>query len=316
VFSVVIITLILLCTEYISPLFEGNRWGRVFTAGITLALLSPFLWALAFRRTQKEAYANIWMKPIQRGPLVILLVSRIILAIFYIGFLFDRLFSPTIAAIGICVTTVILAVFSGKIKAFYGRIELRFLSNLNEREEQLTQAQTLAPWDTHISTVELNARSRYIGKTLQESKIREEYGVNIAMIERGSITIHVPSRDERLYPNDVLAVIGTDEQLQRFKDYLESTASDLQFMPAKQNVSLQHFVIGKHSRLLNKNIRYSGIRELTKGLVVGVERNGQRILNPESDLVFELNDIVWIVGNEKRIQVLVHEGEKKTRHTS
>lgn len=313
IFSVVIITLILLCTEYISPLFEGNRWGKALTAGITLILLSPFLWALAFRRKQKEAYASIWLKPLQRGPLIIILLSRIVLAIFYIGFLFDRLFSPTIAAIGICITITILAIFSGKIKAFYGKIELRFLSNLNEREEQQTQAQTLAPWDTHISTIELNARSRYIGKTLQESKIREEYGVNIAMIERGELTINVPSRDERLYPNDILSVIGTDEQLQRFKDYLESTASDLQFLPDKQQVSLQHFVIGKSSRLLDKNIRYSGIRELTKGLVVGIERKGERFLNPESDMIFELNDIVWIVGNEKRIQVLIHEGEKQTK---
>jgi CPA2 family monovalent cation:H+ antiporter-2 len=41
--------------------------------------------------------------------------------------------------------------------------------------------------------------------------------------------------------------------------------------------------------------------------VVGIERNGQRIINPESDLSFEENDKVWLVGNEKRIMVLIKE---------
>jgi CPA2 family monovalent cation:H+ antiporter-2 len=30
-------------------------------------------------------------------------------------------------------------------------------------------------------------------------------------------------------------------------------------------------------------------------LVVGIERNGKRLLNPESNIVLEKNDILWIV---------------------
>jgi CPA2 family monovalent cation:H+ antiporter-2 len=39
-------------------------------------------------------------------------------------------------------------------------------------------------------------------------------------------------------------------------------------------------------------------------VVVGIERNGQRILNPESYNVFEWDDIVWIVGDRKKIEEL------------
>ena len=46
------------------------------------------------------------------------------------------------------------------------------------------------------------------------------------------------------------------------------------------------------------------MREKTKGLIVGVEKNGRRILNPDSDLVFEEGDIVWIVGSPWRISKL------------
>ena len=75
----------------------------------------------------------------------------------------------------------------------------------------------------------------------------------------------------------------------------------------RQNVSLHHFTIGENSIITGKTIRESGIREQSRGLVVGIEREGLRILNPESNFVFKMNDKVWIVGNEKRIQVLIKE---------
>jgi len=315
VFSVVSITIILMSTQFILPVLANYKWSKILTAFITLVLVSPFLWALAFRGTQREAYARVWARPLQRGPLIILMLSRILLAIFYVGFLLSRLFSMSVAVAGAVLTVAVLLVFSKKIKLLYGKIELRFLANLNERKDgSITSSpatgQELAPWDTHLASFELHVYTPYVGKTLQESKIRENFGINIAIIQRGDLTINVPSRDERLYPNDLLSVIGTDEQLRIFKEHLESTKKEVQFVTHRHAVTLHHFTISKNSMLLNKNIRGSGIRELSKGLVVGIERNGQRILNPESDLVFEENDVVWVVGNEKRLQVLLKDSSK------
>ncbi len=309
IFSVIIITIILLSTLYITPLFSAFKWNRIITVFLTLILLSPFLWALAFRRTQRQAYANVWTKAKLRGPLIMLLVSRVLLAVFYIGFLFDRLFSPLVALAGVIVSVTILALLRKRIREFYGKIELRFLSNLNEREIEIqdTSKEMLSPWDSHIATFEMNAQSPFIGKTLFESRIREEFGVNIAVIERGDFVINVPNRAELLYPYDQLSVIGTDEQLENFKKHLEVASNETRVMDTKLKVSLHHFTVSPNSTLINQSIRASKLRERSKGLVVGIERKGERILNPESDLVFEKNDKVWLVGNEKRIQVLIKE---------
>jgi CPA2 family monovalent cation:H+ antiporter-2 len=289
-------------------LFSDYQWGQTVTAVITLVILSPFLWALAFRRTNRQAYANVWLKTSQRGPLLVLLLSRVVLAVLFIGFLFDRLFSPWIALAGVIVSILILGLLSKKIKAFYGKIEMRFLTNYNARETENPDAiGMLSPWDTHMATFELNSKSPYIGKTLFESKIREEFGVNIAVIERGDFVINVPGRAEYLYPNDKISVIGTDEQLEKFRLHLDSTLAESRKEPTKQTVSLHHFTLGPNCPLLQQSIRESKLRERSKGLVVGIERNGERILNPESDLVFEINDKVWIVGNELRIQILLKE---------
>ena len=134
--------------------------------------------------------------------------------------------------------------------------------------------------------------------------MREKYGVNIAMIERGKVTIATPSRDERLYPYDKLLIIGNDEQLADVKPLFEGLADETLTSFPKQDMSLQKIVVNSKSKIYNQSIRESGIREHTQGLVVGVERKGNRILNPDSDLVFENDDIVWIVGNNKLISAL------------
>jgi CPA2 family monovalent cation:H+ antiporter-2 len=70
-------------------------------------------------------------------------------------------------------------------------------------------------------------------------------------------------------------------------------------------MSLQKIVINSSSPVYNQSIRNSGIRETTNGLVVGIERAGQRILNPDSNMIFENGDVVWIVGNNKKIPNLL-----------
>jgi len=301
-FSVIIITLIMGSTRYLEPIFLLYGGHKIITAIITLAVLSPFLWALAFRRTQRQAYASVWLKSSKRGPLILLQFSRVALAVLYIGFLFYHLFSPLIALENMIITCIILAIFRKKIQAFYGKIETSFLTNFNERD---SATMNLTPWDTHITKFELNAQSPYIGKSLLESRMREEFGVNIVAIERGDFIINVPNRENYLYPDDKISVIGTDEQLSNFKIFLESSAPQIE--DVAQNISLHHFTISKNSTLVGQSIRESGIRERTQGLVVGIERNGERILNPESDVIFESEDKVWLVANEKRIRQIIKE---------
>jgi monovalent cation:H+ antiporter-2, CPA2 family len=307
IYSVIIIAIILLSTSVIAPFFSGHRGSSIITVIVTIVVLAPFLWALAFRRPKSQAYGEIWLKHIYRGPLIGMELSRIAMAVFYLGFLFDRLFSPLVALTGAAVSIIILTVLSGRIRAFYGKIEQRFMTNYNERQTSGTTDGILTPWDTHITSFELSAKSPYVGKTLEESRLREDFGINIAAIERGDFLINVPTRENHLYPGDKLSVIGTDEQIERFRTFMDSVEGKTKTLEAKQKVTLNHFTIGERSSLINKTIRESAIRERTKGLVVGVERKGERIVNPESDMVFMVNDKVWIVGNPLRIQILMEE---------
>jgi CPA2 family monovalent cation:H+ antiporter-2 len=309
--SVILIALVLLGAKYIQPFITSHiisgHQGIILSLIVTLSLMAPFLWALTIRRVQKHAYSHLWLnKRYTRGPLIALEVLRICLGTFFVAFLIFQFYDTLLASvIGLSIIVLGIIVFSARLQAFYDRLEKRFLGNLNARQIQKPQPAIL-PWDSHLTEVTIRPESSVIGRTLVELAIRETYGINIALIERGRLMIPTPNRDERLYPGDKLMIIGTDEQLAAVKQVFEPEQvlnEEVSF--PKNEMMLQKIVINRSSMLYGQTIRDSGIREKTQGLVVGIERFGRRILNPDSNMVFEHGDIVWIVGNHKKIPELL-----------
>lgn len=306
--SVLIGALIFFSQRFIQPwmseVFSNYLAGAIPAIVVTLLLMTPFIWALAIRRIKKEAYSNLWLnRKLNRGPLIAIEISRIVLAIFLVSILINVYSSIVVAfIIAIIFMAIAITLFNQKLKAFYERLESRFLTNLNAREKQNAAKREIVPWDAHLATFDIQPEFKLVGKELQELRLREKYGVNIALIERGKLSIISPDRYERLYPGDKLSVIGTDEQLSQMKDVFDNyNYPILESGVHEDEISLQNFTITRESRLANKTIRDSGIREVGKGLVVGFERNGQRNLNPESTVVLTEGDIVWIVGVRKKL---------------
>lgn len=306
VFSVIIVSIILLGQKFLYPFFEGNKYQRPLTVVVNLVVLAPFLYGLAFRRTQSQAYANVWLKPVYRGPLIGLIVFRFVLALFFIGFVFDIYYSPIAAVIGVVVTVFVLYFARHRVKHFYSKIESRFIANLKNQSETKTDEQfkELAPWDSHFAQFDIDAHAPIVGIPLLELKLRETFGINIVMIERGDYTITIPSRTELIYPGDKVAVIGTDEQLLAFKNAIEVPES-YKKAHKKSDVTIENFVISDQSIFVGTTMRDAKIREQCKGIVVGLERNGERFLNPDPDMVMLAQDRIWMVGSTARIKVFL-----------
>ena len=306
--SVIIVAIIFIAIRFIHPTivaYGGSEMNADLTSLLFLiVLMMPFLWALAGRQIEKQAYTHLWLKRrIHRGPLVALEIFRILLAVSFIGTAIYLLLHTWYAVlVAIILLALLIAIFSNRLQIFYERLEKRFLLNLNSRDIS-NQYADIVPWDAHLTELEVSPESDLAGKTLMELAFRERYGVNIALIERGKLAIPVPVRDERIFPNDKLTVIGSDEQIAQIKKHLEVSNQineDVQF--SKKDLQLQKVKVFHQSPVCYKSIRESGIKENTNGLIIGVERNEERILNPESTLVFEPEDVVYIVGNKKRIK--------------
>jgi CPA2 family monovalent cation:H+ antiporter-2 len=308
--SVIIVAIILLSANFILPLAEDSKFGRLLTALGTVIAVSPFLWALSLRRVAVEQVQELLSERKYRGPIIMMILFRFILALVYIGFLIDNFFSSQTAFITFIAAVVLYAIFPKKLNAQYHRIENHFLKNFNAREiiKAKRRRSDLTPWDGHMTFFDIAKESNIAGKTLEELQMREQIGINVAFIKRGDVTIKIPSRNERIFPGDEICVIGTDLQVKEFRKFLDQNEIEPPETVSEDDIVLRQIDLNNVD-YVGKSIRQSQLREKTNGLVVGLERRGKRILNPDSQVVLEPDDILWIVGDRKRLSELV----KRTR---
>lgn len=320
--AIIFLAIFLLTLTYLVPFLSGKVENEIvhniLVLVISLGVATPFLWALMVKRPKNMAYKELWLdKRYNRGPLVIVEIARVLLGIFLIGLLVLQLFSLEITLLVVIpIVFIVFFVFSTRIQKFHQRIEGRFMSNLNEREsverqkpENMLRKKNedfqshLLPWDAHIVEMEVVQEASYAGKSLAELNWRETFGINLVYIKRGDKLIHIPGPANRLFPYDQVGVIGTDAQLQQFKPIFNATGDEKGTADVDiDSIALKKIVVDEHTKLNGMELQSSRIRQKTNGIVIGIERNQKRILNPNPNEIFEWGDIVWIVGERKKIQ--------------
>jgi CPA2 family monovalent cation:H+ antiporter-2 len=308
--SVVAIAIFLFASHWLLTWLMERQMeeGVAKLIGLTLTLVAgaPFLWAVAFGRPENFDMLGDPEDKEMRGPRYVFLVTRIMITVGLMGVMVAQ-FVPWYWALAITAWMVVVVgfVMYRYLEKIYAWFESGFLTNFNDsarhRAPPGKPKSMLAPWDAHITEFVIPAEAAYVGEPLHHLSIREKYGVTIALIERGRKKIAAPGRNECLMPFDRLAVIGTDEQLEKFREFIGYEQTDPFLLEQNSVFSLEKVELKPASVYLQKNIRESGLREATSGLVVGIEREGRRLLNPDSSEVLCVGDILWIVGDRDKI---------------
>lgn len=312
ILSIILLSLVVLSDRYVWPFVEtflsNGRLAKILTAGTTLLVMSPFLWAMALRSNQSAAAINVAKEKKYRRFLYVIRFFRLSLAAAFVGFLMLTFFSIYVGVIVSIVLMLLLFVFARKIQAFYDKLEQRFIANYNQREiaDAKKNRSELAPWDAHIVRISIHPQSPVSGASLGELRWRDNLGINIVAIKRGEVNITLPTRDDKIFPSDELHVLGTDAQIKRLLAVIRPPKLKIAKSPViPAEIILKKLVLREGSPFIGKMIRESGIKENANGLVVGIERNGHRLLNPESFFVFEENDVVFVVGEERAITGII-----------
>lgn len=315
VLSFIVVTIIIFSSMYIQPWIEkftnGNSLAlKIAACLLTLFILSPFLWALAIR-TPAEVTRKMIADYQYKGTFYIIRLFRLALVAFFIGFLLHRFFNIYTGIVFTALTLALLVIFSNKIRALYTRLEKRFVANFNEREIETSRLNRneLAPWDAHIASIIVPPTAPCVGKTLLNLRWRETIGVNVVMIKRGDYHIAAPGREQMIFPGDELLVLGTDLQLQKLRVLIRPEVEGGENDVAE--VALYNYFLSESNALNGKTIRQTGLRENIRALVVGIERDNERILNPASETVLQPNDNLFIVADKKKIKGFFAQFERK-----
>ena len=285
VYSIVCIAIIAFAFKFFVPLCREwlpGVWGSLLAAFVIILFMSPFLRSIMIKKNHSEEFVTLWNDSRgNRAPLVATIVLRILLAVSFVMFVIAGLFKASVGLLlGVAVLLVIVMVLSRQLKKQSIMIERKFFQNLRTRdmvaeyrgEKKPEYAGRLLSRDLHLADFEIPGEASWAGKTLLELNFGKKYGVHVVSILRGKKRINIPGASMRLFPQDKIQVIGTDEDLNLFGEEMNK-ASELETdVVEKSEMILRQFLIDEESPFLG---------------------------------AFQEGDVVWVVGENNDVYKLV-----------
>lgn len=299
-YSIILVAISLLSLKVFIPWLEEvlPEWSRLLGCAVTLVVMSPFLLALSYpasrkveRKRLKKANSHFNI------PLIVLTLFRFILALGFIVHILSVIYSMTVGfTVGFGVFILIVFLLSKNVKRRMGSIESKFLDNLNERELRRNGKNNSLVSDLHVAFMEVGYGCPFVGERLRNSNLRKEYGVNVVSIQRGAVTITIPGADNRIFPGDVIGIIGTDEQIRRLLPVVEAGSEDVDAPAPDSPLKLLNVELTENSPLMGQTTASVSLRDRYKVLVVAIQR-GDEYIKPTGEIPFSPGDIVWLVGD-------------------
>ncbi|MBD5293724.1 MAG: sodium:proton antiporter [Bacteroides sp.] len=299
-YSVVLVAIALVFRLYVHPLvsnFLPGFWGRLLCCVLTLFAMAPFLLGLTFpssKRWERERLvkANAHFD----APLVCMSVFRLLICMGFVVYVISMHFGLGLGMLFGITGVVLWIIFASRnLRHRLSRIENKFLNNLNERELRRTGANNNLVSNMHMAFGTVGYDSPFIGDRLCISNVGSNYGINVASIMRGGRLIPVPGPDERLFPGDLVGIIGTEENITKVMPLIEAGAEESTDTGSGEDVGFKSIELTESSPLLGKTLSSANLRGKHHLLVVAIQRGSEFVeLTPTQR--FNLGDIVWFVG--------------------
>ena len=312
IYSVIIIALTVLCRTYLMPLIMklmgGGSWARLACVTSTLVIVGPFIASIIIPSIKRTEYDQLGQErgSVSYVPIVVLFIINLVLSTVFIAIILDGVYQSAAAMIAavllVLATLIIFTLLPTPLRKRINNIEKRFISNINERENRRTGHENNLVSDLHLAYMRVGHDCPFIGDRLRNLDLRSRYGVNLVNIQRGSKLHPVPSGEMRIFPGDVLGVIGTEEQIQRMLPLVEAQKETGE--AAIPDVKLLHFAVADHASIIGERLENARLREDYGALLIAVQRGEDNYISPTPNLVFKLGDILWIVGNAKQLAPL------------
>ena len=310
----VMFTFLLPFTRRLLPGWELHWYANAITGVITVLCISPFLRAMVMKKNHSEEFKALWRESnSNRLPLIFTILVRVGIAVAFIFYICNYLsrFTPAIM-ITLGLVVIVIIIMSRGIKRRSILLERLFINNLRSRDIEAQVRGKKKPLyegklldrDIHIADFDVPFNSKWMGHTLRQLSLGRKYGIHISSILRGGFRLNIPDGNYIIYPGDRLQAIGSDDQLTKFRNAIESEVLGEDLELEKREMKLRQMIIAADSPFVGKTLEESGIRRLYNCMVVGLEE-GKENLSPVSPTrQFEEGDILWVVGEQEDLDVL------------
>jgi len=319
IYSILSTAVVVLMLTFFHPFvvhLTHDRWyGHAITGFTTIIIIAPFLRAMVMKKNHSEEFKALWKESNRnRLPLIFTILFRMLIAVNFVFYVIRYLtnFGPAIMITIGCIA-VILIILSRSIKRRSILLERLFINNLRSRDIEAQVHGKKKPLyegklldrDIHIADFDVPFNSMWMGSTLKQLNLGRKYGVHVSSIMRGGMRINIPDGDYIIFPGDKLQAIGSDEQLTKFRNALETEVLGEDQELEKREMLLRQFIIDKSCPFVGKTLEESGIRSRYSCMVVGMEEGKENLSSVGPKHRFEEGDIIWIVGEKEALDKLM-----------
>lgn len=311
---------VLIFAEVLFDAFVGLTWvqamapatiGYVFWSIITIVALVPLVAIWRNCSALAMILGEVWENPrLPRATIERVFKTGMVLALaVWLGLLlphapFARWGWLLNAVGGIAVVTA----FSRQLVLWHSHWQVSVREVLADRRADISElraearaalGENLEAWKVVLGDATLPAGSAYAGKTLEELEIPARFNSAVVEVDRNGYTIRAPAADFALYPGDTVLLVGPAGGVAAARSLLEAGAQDLLDGSDFAGVVLDtsHVIdeqVGKSLGELQLASR-AGVR------VVGIEREGQRIINPPASERLHRGDELLVFGTLEKI---------------
>jgi CPA2 family monovalent cation:H+ antiporter-2 len=294
--------------------WEEDWYANALTGVLTIVLISPFLRAMIMKKNRSEEFKALWDESNYNRPgLLFTILVRVIIALAFIFYIFHYLSHLTNAIImTIGLVAIVVMVFSRTIKSRSIRLERLFIMNLRSRDIQAQVSGKKRPLyegrlldrNVHIADFEVPMNTLWMGSTLRQQNFGQKYGVHISSILRAGNRLNIPDGNYMIFPGDRLQVIGSDEQLIKFRNAIETDVIGEDLEMERREMKLHQLIISKDCPFVGKTLEESGLRNNYNCMLVGLEEGKENLSSFSPKRKFKEGDIIWVVGEEEDLKLL------------
>lgn len=291
--------------------------GIVSTVLIYVVML---LFAMPFLGRRNAAFTKLWVDRLSNRPPLVAMSMLKIAAIVLIALIpLITLFKIQNLPLLLIVPAVLYLIGrSNFISTYYLQLEARFLANLNQTtmEAKSSEEGWMQAFDEDyvITSWFVPKGASYAGKNLAELQWGRYANVYIVKMRRGDKNITMPPAKTVVAEGDKLYGIGDKTSLPTFLNTIEIERNkpirtlreflSMGYPDKDHELALATFKVRGTERYVGKPVRSSRLNISNHCMILGIERDGYAIKLPDSNMLIEKGDILWLIGTNDNLSII------------
>lgn len=286
--------------------------GNIVCAIITFLMIAPCLRPILMRKNHSKEARFIRRTSLSHALLFWLLFLIRFTFVCFINYNILHFLFPNLKIwnIVISIVLVIFIIASRQVKYVSIRMERTFLQNLHSRDSKSSDkspayGRRLRGKDLHIASLTLPPNTAWGGKTLSQLQFGKKQNIHIVAIVKGTMRINIPGGNQKLFPGDILEVVGDDASIDAFSQRMQSevVSSDSDYKQ-KSSLSLIQLRVESNSPLCDRTLVEMDLRSQYHCMVIGVETSDGEIQILHSNEPIKSGSLLWIVGEDADLSLL------------